>query len=116
MAKGMLYEAVQAVSEALRGIGIEPVLDPRNARPNAVLVELPTADLFTYNVADVRIQLRLLGTPPGNQDSAEYLMTLADKVIDSDLAVIDARPGVATYGNQELPSYDLTVKISVKRN
>jgi hypothetical protein len=116
MARGVLYEAVQAVSDALKAIGIQPVLDPRNARPNSVLVELPTADLFTYNVADVRIPVRLLGTPPGNQDSAEYLMTLADKVIDSDLAVVDARPGVATYGQQEMPSYDLTVKISVKRN
>ena len=28
----------------------------------------------------------------------------------------DARPGFATYGQQELPTYDLTVAISVKRN
>ena len=115
-AKGVLYEAVQAVVDELADLGIPAITDPRNARPNAVFVELPTIDLLTYNVADCRVTLRLLAPPPGNQDAADYLMTQADKVIDSALAVVDARPGTAVYGGQELPSYDLTVAVAVKRN
>lgn len=115
-AKGVLYEAVKACGDALADIGLGAITDPRNARPNTVLVELPTVNNLTYNVADIRITLRLLAPGPGNQDAADYLMTLADKVIDSELAVVDARPGTATYGGQEMPSYDLTVAVAVKRN
>lgn len=114
-AKGVLYESVQAVVSALADLGLSAVTDPRNARPNSVFVELPTVDLLTYNVADIRLTLRLLAPPPGNQDASDYLMTMADKVIDSDIAVVDARPGTAVYGGQELPSYDLTVAVAVKR-
>lgn len=115
-AKGVLYEAVKAVVDELADIGLQAVTDPRNARPNSVFVELPTIDLLTYNVADCRLVLRLLAPPPGNQDAADFLMTQADKVINSALAVTDARPGTAVYGGQELPSYDLTVAVAVKRN
>lgn len=115
-AQGNLYDAVQSVCDALRGIGISPVTDPRNARPNSVLVELPTVDSFTYNVSDVRIELRLLAPPPGNEDTGNMLMTLADKIINSEIAVTAARPGYATYGNQEMPTYDLTVALAIKRN
>lgn len=114
--QGNLYDAVQAVAEALEGIGISPITDPRNARPNAVLVELPTVTSFTFNVSDIRIMVRCLAPPPGNEDTANYLMTLADKVINSEIAVVSARPGYATYGNQEMPSYDLEVAVALKRN
>lgn len=114
--KGNLYDSVQAVAQALEGIGISPITDPRNARPNAVLIELPTVTSFTYNVSDIRIMLRCLAPPPGNEDTANYLMTLADKIIDSEIAVVSARPGYATYGNQEMPSYDLEVAVALKRN
>lgn len=113
---GNLYDAVQAVAEGLRGLGISPITDPRNARPNAVLIELPVVDSFTYNVSNVTIQLRCLAPPPGNEDTANYLMTLADKIVNSEIAVTAARPGYATYGNQEMPTYDLTVALAVKRN
>jgi len=114
--KGILWAAVQATSDALKDLGIRTVTDPRNAAPNTALVELPTLNTLTYNVGDIRLTVRLLAPPPGNADAAEYLMTLADKVIDSEIAVTDARPGFATYGQQELPTYDLTIAISVKRN
>lgn len=114
--KGVLYESVKAVVDELADLGIQAVTDPRNARPNTVFVELPTVTNLTYNVADCRLVLRLLAPPPGNQDAADSLMTLADKVINSALAVTDARPSFANYGGQELPSYDLTVAVAVKRN
>ena len=114
--QGNLYDAVQAVAEALKGIGISPITDPRNARPNSVLIELPTVTSFTFNVSDIRLMLRLLAPPPGNEDTANALMTLADKIIDSEIAVVSARPGYATYGNQEMPSYDLEVAVALKRN
>ena len=113
--QGNLIEAVQSVSAALADLGLQAITDPRNARPNAVLVELPTVDVFTYAVSDITVRIRCLAPPPGNEDAANYLMTLADKIINSSIAITDARPGTATYGNQDLPTYDLTCRVAINR-
>ena len=115
-ATGILAEAVTATKTALTALGLKPVTDPRNARPLSVMIELPTLDAFTYNVGDIRLVIRVLAGPPGNQDSGDYLMTTVDTIMNSSIAVVDARPGNASYGGQDIPTYDLTVAIAVKRN
>jgi hypothetical protein len=115
-ASGILVDAVNAVKTALTGLGLVPVTDPRNARPLSVLIELPTVDAFTYNVGDIQLRLRVLAPPPGNQDAGDYLMTIADQIMNSTIAVTDLRPGLATVGSQDLPTYDLTVAVAVRRN
>ena len=93
-----------------------PITDPRNARPLSVLIELPTATAFTYNVGDISLRLRVLAPPPGNQDAGDYLMKIADQIMNSPIAVTDLRPGLVSVGGQDLPSYDLTVAVAVRRN
>jgi hypothetical protein len=115
-ASGILVDAVNAVKTALTGLGLVPVTDPRNARPLSVLIELPTVDAFTYNVGDIQLRLRVLAPPPGNQDAGDYLMTIADQIMNSTIAVTDLRPGLSTVGGQDLPTYDLTVAVAVRRN
>jgi len=115
-ASGILVDAVNAVKTALTGLGLVPVTDPRNARPLSVLIELPTVDAFTYNVGDIQLRLRVLAPPPGNQDAGDYLMTIADQIMNSPIAVTDLRPGLSTVGGQDLPTYDLTVAVAVRRN
>jgi hypothetical protein len=82
----------------------------------SVLIELPTVTAFTYNVGDIRLTLRILAPPPGNQDAGDYLMTIADQIMNSPIAVTDLRPGLVSIGGQDLPSYDLTVAVAVRRN
>lgn len=113
---GILYEAVEACKTALNGLGLVPITDPRNARPLSVLIELPTVSAFTYNVGDIELRLRVLAPPPGNQDAGDYLMQIADQIMNSAIAVTDLRPGLATVGGQDLPTYDLTVAVAVRRN
>jgi hypothetical protein len=107
--------AVNGVKTQLTTLGLKPVTDPRNARPLSVMIELPTFDAFTYNVGDIRLIVRILAPPPGNQDSGDYLISVADQIMNSPIAVTDGRPGFATYGGQELPTYDLTVAVAVQR-
>lgn len=114
-ASGILYESVQVVKTALSGLGLVPITDPRNARPMSVLIELPTVSAFTYNVGDITLRCRVLAPPPGNQDAGDYLMTLADQIMNSAIAVTDLSPGVVSVGGQDLPSYDLTVRVAVQR-
>jgi hypothetical protein len=93
-----------------------PITDPRNARPLSVLIELPTVDSFTYNVGNITLRLRVLAPPPGNQDAGDYLMQIADQIMNSPIAVTDLRPSLVSIGGQDLPSYDLTVAVAVRRN
>jgi hypothetical protein len=115
-ATGILADAVNAISTALTALGLKPVTDPRNARPMSVFIELPVMTSFTYNVGDFRIPVRILAAPPANSDAGDYLMTTTDLIMNSPIAVTDARPGNANYGGQDIPTYDLTVAIAVKRN
>jgi hypothetical protein len=115
-ATGILADAVNAIATALTALGLKPVTDPRNARPMSVFIELPVMTSFTYNVGDFRIPVRILAAPPANSDAGDYLMTTTDLIMNSPIAVTDARPGNANYGGQDIPTYDLTVAIAVRRN
>lgn len=116
MASGIFYEAITATKNALTALGYSVVTDPRNARPMTVLIELPTWDSFTYNVGDIRLTIRILAAPPGNQDASDWLITQADTIMNSAIAVTSGRPGLASYGGQDIPTYDLTVAVAVRRN
>ena len=115
-ATGILADAVNATKNALTALGLSVVTDPRNIRPFSVYVALPTVTGFTYNVGDIRLTVHVLAPPPGNQDSGDYLMTVADQIMNSPIAVTDLRPGFVSTGGQDLPSYDLTVAVAVRRN
>jgi hypothetical protein len=42
-------------------------------------------------------------------------MTIADQIMNSAIAVTDLSPGVVSVGGQDLPTYDLTVRVAIKR-
>lgn len=115
-ATGMFAEAITAVANVVTSCGYVAVTDPRNARPLTVFIELPTFNAFTYNVGDITLTIRVLAPPPGNQDAGDYLLTAIDALMNSSLAITGGQPTIAQIGSQELPAYDLTVRISSKRN
>lgn len=115
-ATGILVAAVNAVKTQLTALNLKPVTDPRNARPLTVLIELPTLDAFTFNVGDIRVPIKVLAPPPGNQDSGDYLMSTVDTIMNSPIAIVDGRPGIASYGGQDLPTYEMTVAVAVMRS
>jgi hypothetical protein len=112
---GILYEAVNTVKTSLTALGLVPVTDPRNVRPLSVLIQLPTSTNFNYNVGNIEVRIQVCAPPPGNQDAGDYLMQIADQIMNSSMAVTDMRPGMLTIGGQDLPTYDLTVAIAVNR-
>ena len=115
-ATGIFAEATTAIVNRITALGLKPVTDPRNARPLTVFVELPTFTSFTSNVGDLTFTLRVLAAPPGNQDAGDYLMTTIDTLMaDAGLAVTSGQPTTAVIGSQELPAYDLTVRIASRR-
>ena len=116
-ASGLFAAAYSNVTTALANAGLVVVTDPRNARPLSVFVELPTASAFNSNILDVTIVCRILSAPPGNQDAADYLLTTADTIHQqTTLAVTDCRPSVALIGDQNIPAFDMTVRVSATRS
>ena len=116
MANGIFLDAITTVRVSLKKLGFTAVVDPRNVRPGTVFIELPTFDSFNYNIADIRITIRVIAAPPGNSDATDWILQAVDKIMNSEMAVLDGRPGMATYGNQDLPTYDLTIGVAMRRN
>ena len=112
---GIFTDTINTVSASLTALGLKPVTDPRNARPLTVFVELPTFTCFNNQVADITVDLRILGAPPGNSDSANYILEVCDTIMNSSIAVLSGSPSLAQIGSQELPAYDLTIRIASKR-
>lgn len=115
-ASGILATAVNSVTAVLTTLGVPWTTDPRNIRPKCVLVQVPSFDAFTYNVGDIQLTLNICAAPPANTDASDYLVTTADQIMNSALSVTDGRPGRLDVSGQELPTYDLTVAVAVKRN
>lgn len=116
-ATGVFAEAQAALAANLTALGIVVVTDPRNARPMSVLIEPPSFTSFTYNVAKLTFTLRVLSSPPGNQDAVDYLYTTIDQIINTPtIDVLEGRPSLSTIGGQDIPSYDLTVAVATRRN
>jgi hypothetical protein len=114
-ATGMLANAVAACKTAITAAGLYPVTDARNARPRSVLIEPPEFVAVTFDVLDITIGLRVLAAPPGNSDALDYLMTTVDTLLaDSSMAIVSGRATVALIGTQEIPAYDLTVRIGTR--
>jgi len=112
---GILTNTINTVSASLTALGLAPVTDPRNARPLTVFVELPTFTCFNNQIADITIDLRVLGAPPGNQDATDYILEVVETIMNSGIAVVSGSPSVATIGSAELPAYDLTIRIASQR-
>ena len=117
MPSGVLADSITHVTTIINGLGYKVVTDPRNARPLSLFVELPTFTTFAHDVVDVTIVVRVLAPPPGNQDASDYIITIVDALQDAfDGAIIDGRPTVALIGEQQLPAYDLTVRLGTHRS
>lgn len=116
MASGIFYESTQALVSTITGLGLVAVTDPRNARPLTVLIEPPSFDAFTYNVGDLTFRISVLAAPPGNQDASDYLLTTVDALMNSTLPITSGQPNTIELGGQNLPCYDLTVRIASRRN
>lgn len=113
--QGLFRDAINMVADSLTALALVPVTDPRNARPLTVFVELPTFTCFNSQIADITCDVRILGAPPGNSDVTNYILTVCDTIMDSEIVVISGQPSIAQIGSQELPAYDLTIKISAAR-
>jgi hypothetical protein len=115
-ATGIFAAAQNTLSASITALGLAVVTDPRNARPMSVVIEPPTFTCFNSNVADITFRLRVLAAPPGNQDAADYLISTCDILMDSEISVISGNPSTTAIGGQDIPSFDIVVRVSTMRS
>lgn len=113
---GIFVAAQNTLVASLQALGLAVVTDIRNARPMTVLVDPPTFTIFNSNIAEIEFSVKILAAPPGNADAANYLMTTADTIMNSDISLIRGNPGLLLAGGQDIPTYDLTVRVSTARS
>ena len=112
---GMFTDAINKIVADLTALGLAAVTDPRAARPYSVFVELPTFEGFNARIADATVVLRVLASPPAEQNAANFMLKTIDEIMAADLGVVAGRPTAALIGDQSIPAYDVTVRISIRR-
>ena len=110
----MISPYVTALTNSLTAMGLTAVSDPRAARPYTVFVELPIFDTYAHRVSDVTVTIRCLAAPAGNTNSATWLLATVDTILEANIGVISGRPSVAVIGEQNLPAYDLVVRMAIQ--
>jgi hypothetical protein len=112
---GIFTDTINAVSATITALGLVPVTDPRNARPLVVFIELPTFTSFNNQTADITVDLRVLGAPPGNQDTTDYILGIVDTLMNSALQSSLVGPPSPRSAHKTFPAYDLTIRIGTSR-
>lgn len=108
---GFLQDAISKVTTALTAANIPFAVDPGVARPKCVMVELPEFSGFSSHVRDVSVRIKVCGSPPGNAATNNWILTTVQAVLDAGLVVTSGSPSTAEYGGQQLPTYDMTVRV-----
>lgn len=113
---GVFADAIRAVVDQLEGTGIRPVTDPRRLAPRSVFVQLPTFESVNNNISDVTIRIQVVAAPPGNSEATDWLLAAVDTIMQTGLAITDGEPITLVVGEMELPAYQLTARLSTRRN
>jgi hypothetical protein len=111
----MILEGYRYIVQTLQDAGIPAVDDPRNLTPGSVLVDPPSVTLQSSNLARLDVTATVVMPGPGNKDAANALLVLVDKIAALSLNVTSAVPGTYTVSGNDLPSYQLTIQLQIRR-
>jgi len=110
---GALAEGLAYVVTTLADAGIPSIVDVRRLTPGAVLVEPPSIVGISAGITEMNVPVSITATP-GDPGAVTKILEVADSIIAL-LPVTTGEPGIYATGNQELPSYRLTARITVRR-
>lgn len=113
---GLFTDAYGIVVSALEDAGLPVIDDVRNMRPPSVIVDPPTFEVLNTGLVHFDFPVSVVMPPPGNRDALIAGLTLVDTITEiPELLVLSGTSGVYATGGQELPSYQLGIRITVRR-
>jgi len=96
---------------ALSAVGVPATTDPRAPVPT-VLIGSPTVlGAVGIGAWDVEYPINVLGTPPGNSESLDWMLAQLELVLG--VYPGPARPTTIEHAGADVPAYVLTVTRSV---
>ena len=111
---GAIADAVDELVGIIEGLGYTVVVDPRQIRPGVVVIDPPTLTGLSADMSQLDIEASILAQPLSPVDVLVGLYDAVD-AITAAVPVTSATYGVYNAGNQELPSYTCTVRLTIKR-
>ena len=113
---GLFTDAYGILVDILDDAGLPVIDDVRNIRPASVIVDPPTFTVISNSLVSFDFPVSVVMPPPGNRDALLAALTLVDSIVElPNILVLSGTSGVYATGGQELPSYQLTVQITVRR-
>jgi hypothetical protein len=91
--------------------GLRVTADPRFINPPCVFVDAPSFDAWNGNIVKMQFPIRIVGNGPGDLNNLRNLMSLAAKLLDKNIGILNGRPTVVTVGGQDYATYDLQINI-----
>jgi hypothetical protein len=113
---GLLNDSLDLVVGILEDAGIPVVDDIRNLTPPAVIVDPPSITAISSSLISLEFPISCVAPQPGNRDATKKTLELADAIYELEsegLIPVAGRYGV--YGERQLPSYQITVRLTVRR-
>lgn len=111
----MILEGYQYLLQTLQDAGIPATDDPRNLSPLGVLLEPPSITLQSSSLAQLDFSATVVAPGPGNKDATVALLRIVDKITALGINVLTASPGTYTVAGNELPAYNLTIRLQLRR-
>jgi hypothetical protein len=111
---GAISDALDELAATITGAGYTVVQDPRLIRPGVVVIDPPTLTGLSAAISQLDIDVSVLTQPLGPAEQLTYLLDAVDE-ITSLVPVTSATYGIYNAGNQELPSYTCTVRLTIQR-
>lgn len=112
---GALKDALVDVEQTLSAISATVITEPRAVRPGVVLIEPPTITGISGTLSQVAIPVVVFAAPPGDRTAVDRMLDVVDEIIQL-LPVETGSFGISTVGAQELPSYSLDIRLTLRRN
>lgn len=112
---GLINDALDLLVSDLEAANLVVVTDPRNARPNTVVIGPPQVEQLNNDNYRCTFPVQAVCPPPGNLDAIRYLYDIADVLLQLSPVTANATPTTYAVGGQELPAYEVQIPYTVKR-
>ena len=111
---GAIQDAMTELVGIIEGLGYTVVVDPRQIRPGVVVLDPPTLTGQSASLSTLDVDASVLAQPLSPVDVLTWLYDAVDDITNA-VPVTSATYGIYNAGNQELPSYTCTVRLTIKR-
>lgn len=111
---GAIVDAVDELVGILEALNYVVVTDPRQIRPGVLVIDPPTLTGLSADMSTLDVDVSVLAQPMAPADVLTWLYDTVDDITAA-VPVTTAAYGIYNAGNQELPSYTCTVRLTIKR-